>query len=222
MSKINFDQYAEQYTKILEKQLGFFAESSYFSAYKIKIIRENILREPKNILEYGCGIGSNLPHLKQLFPNAEIYGYDISAQSLSIAAKNNPGIKLFTSNNNEFNNNFDLVFVAGVLHHIEPSLRDQSVTEIYNFLNSSGEVFIFEHNPYNPITQHLVNTCPFDKDAVLIRPGALKSLLRNNNFSIQKMRYALFIPKFLKKLRFIERYLNLIPLGGQYFIHAKK
>ncbi len=36
-------------------------------------------------------------------------------------------------------------------------------------LKKKGRVYIFEHNPYNPVTRYLVATCEFDRDAVLFK-----------------------------------------------------
>lgn len=219
MAKVNFDDHADQYEGKLKEQLQFFDNSDYFSEYKIKIIREHVADEPKTILEYGCGIGKNLPFLKKLFPESIIYGYDISKKSLHIAAQNNPTVN-FTFN--DMPKNIDLIVIAGVLHHIAPPERNNVIRDIYQSITPGGKLFIFEHNPYNPITRHLVNTCIFDKDAVLITAKKLKFLLKNHGFMISKTRYTLFLPSWLKKLRILERHLGFLPLGGQYFIYAKK
>jgi len=222
MNKIDFDDYADNYGQLLQKQLSFFDKKNYFAEYKIKILKQQLNYEPVKILDYGCGTGRNLKFLKQYFPNAKIYGCDISKKSLKIATKNNPDAILFLPNENFDYKNFDLVFVAGVFHHIEPNLRTNILKQIHQLLTKNGSLVIFEHNPYNPVTLHMVNTCEFDDDVVLLKAREMKNLLRRANFALKKTRYSLFIPKFLKKLRFLEKYLGLIPLGGQYFILAQK
>jgi hypothetical protein len=44
----------------------------------------------------------------------------------------------------------------------------------YSRLKEDGHFIIFEHNPINPVTRHLVKNCPFDADAVLLstKPSA--------------------------------------------------
>ena len=117
---------------------------------------------------------------------------------------------------------FDLIFVALVFHHIEPELRSKVINDISDLLQKGGNIFIFEHNPYNPVTSYLVNTCIFDADAVLLKNGELCKLLIEAKLSINASRYTLFFPSFLQKLRFIEPMLGYLPLGGQYFISATK
>jgi S-adenosylmethionine-diacylgycerolhomoserine-N-methlytransferase len=42
---------------------------------------------PANILEVGCGTGKNLGHLGRLFPQARLWGLDLSADMLAVARK---------------------------------------------------------------------------------------------------------------------------------------
>ncbi len=60
-------------------------------------------------------------------------------------------------------------------------------------------MIIFEHNPYNPITRFMVNTCEFDKDAVLLTRKELIKIFINNGFSLIKGKYCLFFPPRLLK-----------------------
>lgn len=224
MSKVDFDNFSENYNEILKGQLRFFGEKDiYFAEYKVKLIKKYIKSEPKRILEYGCGIGRNLKFLLEQFPNSEIYGCDVSEKSLGVAAQDFPRAHLFLLGKDIINDKFDLIFMANVIHHIKPESRMRMLKEMHDMLTSDGCVFIFEHNPYNPVTRHLVSTCPFDEDAELLKSGELKRLLSESGFVIQETRYTLFFPAFLKFLRFLEvGMLAYMPFGGQYFILAKK
>jgi len=171
-------------------------------------------------LEYGCGIGRNFRFLREHFPAAELYASDISEKSLAVAARENPSVKVFLAGRDVIKEKFDLIFVALVFHHINREKRLDVLQEIRQMLRDQGDLFIFEHNPYNPVTRHLVNSCPFDADAVLIKRGEMERLLVTAGFKIKMGRYALYFPSALKKLRFIESFLGFIPLGGQYFLKA--
>lgn len=46
------------------------------------------IRQPRRILEVGCGTGTNLHNLCRNFPAAEITGVDLSADMLGVARKN--------------------------------------------------------------------------------------------------------------------------------------
>lgn len=226
IEKVDFDQYAGVYEKTLEEDLKFFGEeNSYFAEYKIKLIKGLLSSAPKNILEYGCGIGRNIRFFKEYFPEANVDGCDISDKSLEIAQKENPEVKFNLISDNFVNENagkYDLIFVSCVFHHIEPSLRNGAIINIYKLLKPKGNLFIFEHNPYNPVTLKIVKDCVWDADAILLKPKETKELISYAGLKLDKMEYTLFFPAFLKSIRFLENYLKFIPMGGQYFVMASK
>ena len=225
MKKVLFDDYAESYENILHEQLSFFEEDTdYFAEYKTDLVSQSAVGKPQKILEFGCGTGRNLFFLKKKFPSSRIYGCDVSSKSLEVAAKHNPETVLFQGVKDKatYNDQFDLIFVACVFHHIPPELWRENFMQLRDWLKNKGEIFIFEHNPYNPVTRRLVSSCPYDKGAVLLRPKEVASLLEGVGFRIIEMRYVLFFPSLLKKLRFLEKKMAFIPLGGQYYFHAIK
>lgn len=222
-NKVDFDEYTENYNELLKEGTSFFSSSEeYFAKYKISIVREQINSPVNRILEYGCGIGRNIPFLQQAFPSAVVMGSDISGASLDIARRDNVGIEFFLEEDNvEPNGLFDLIFVAGVFHHIPVAVRVEVVKKLYKRLTSEGLLFIFEHNPFNPITRRIVNNCPYDEDAVLLKPSELKKLLSNAGMLIDNHSYCLFVPPSLSALAWVEGKLGWLPLGGQYWVKAK-
>jgi len=226
VEKVDFDKFANQYENILDEQLDFFGEeNSYFAEYKIKLVKDTIGFEPVNILEFGCGIGRNLKFFLKYFPNANVYGSDISVKSLDIARRENSDIDMFLLNVDEINkcaDKFDLIFTSCVFHHIKPSDRNNSIEAIHKMLRNNGAAYIFEHNPYNPVTRHIVNTCPWDTDAILLNMKETVDLMHHVGLEIKEKKYSLFFPAVLKSLRPIENYLGKIPLGGQYYVKGVK
>ncbi|MFZ4589866.1 MAG: class I SAM-dependent methyltransferase [Ignavibacteria bacterium] len=224
--KVDFDKHAESYEKQLTEDLKFFGEESkYFAEYKIRIVEECVGNRPINILEYGCGIGMNLQFLVDYFPNANIYGSDISAKSIEVASKNNSSINFFLLEDDEIEkrkDSMDLVFVSNVFHHIEPKYREKAIKNIFHMLKPKGNVFFFEHNPFNPVTRHIVNTCVWDTDAILLKPKESLKLFKDVGFYIRRKHYTLYFPAFLKFLRPVEKALFFVPMGGQYYIWAEK
>ncbi len=221
MNKVNFDKYADNYNSILEDQNLLGQDRNYFTEYKVKIVKERVINKPEKILDYGCGVGRNLIFFKQYFPDAHIYGCDISKESLKKASECEFA-KLYHLKNDEIKEKFDLIFIACVFHHIEQELRKGVVLDIYNMLNQNGNVFVFEHNPINPLTKHFVETCPFDADANLLYSKELKNLFTSNGFKVLSYRNTVFVPSYFKRLRFIEKYIGWLPLGGQYFMQFLK
>lgn len=222
--KVDFDQYTENYNALLHDSTKFFASNeTYFARYKIDIVRKHVTKPIKNMYEFGCGIGRNIPFLKAAFPQAIIVGSDISEASLDVARKENPDIVFFeTVDAIEEGKTFDLIFVAGVYHHIPPDERGAVTQSLFERLSVGGNLFVFEHNPYNPVTRKIVDECPYDEDAVLLKPAELKDHLETAGFNVLQKSYCLFVPAKFSVLAFIENWLGWFPLGGQYWIQAQR
>ena len=224
--KVNFDNYADNYDEELKKSMGFFGEeNAYFAEYKIRIVKDNIGCKPLSILEYGCGTGRHMKFLSSYFPEAKVSGCDISRKSIEVAEKENPKSDFFLIDSENIisrKNDYDLIFISCVFHHIEPPLRKEAIQNVYELMKEGGELFLFEHNVYNPLTLKIVRECAFDKDAVLLPPAETIRLVKGSGLNLIAKKYSLFFPAALKFLRPVEKYLSAIPLGGQYYVHAKK
>ena len=217
-----FDKVAQSYDEILKADTqGFSHDVSYFSRYKVNEISFNTIIKPLKILEYGCGTGRNLPFLQEAFPYSEIYAFDISQESLEVA-KNTTNSIFFVSEADLFENKFDIIFISNVFHHISPKERKKVMNDLHSLLNLGGEIFIFEHNPINPITSNIVKKSPLDKNAILLPSKELKQLLTEAGFENLKLKFVLFVPPVLKKLTFIDKYLYWLPIGGQYYFKGVK
>ncbi len=221
IDKVDFDEYTDNYNELLREGTKFFSTSEeYFAKYKIDLLAKKIESPVKRILEYGCGIGRNVKYLQKAFPSAEIVGTDISAASLAIASGENPDHHFELEVDDLDLGVFDLIFVAGVYHHILPSERLAITKLLKTRISKTGSLCIFEHNPFNPVTRKIVGNCQYDADAVLLKPAELKSLIQNAELKFCAKAYCLFIPPKLSKIAFIENYLEWLPLGGQYWIRA--
>ena len=221
--QVNFDEYADQYEQLLQEQLSFFSKDrGYFSEYKVKLVSDNLKTTPTRILDFGCGIGLSLPYIKSYFPNAQIFATDLSEASLDHIRNKLPHINVLSDSKID-GYKFDLIFITGVFHHIPPNQRKNVLKRLDNILDNSGSLFIFEHNPYNPVTRHMVDTCPFDEDAELITLKNMKLLINSSiKLHLFKASYCLFFPQKFSFLRFLESYMSKLPLGGQYFVAATK
>jgi len=218
MTKIDFDQYAGQYAALIAAQTSFFdRDNDYFVRYKVERAKQ-LTGEADAVLDFGCGIGRAMPYFRAAFPNADVAGCDPSADSLAIARRDNPDCRFFPMDELAATPHFDLVLASCVFHHIAPDERQAALRYGYDRLKPGGHMVIFEHNPFNPVTQRLVSTCPFDADAVLLRMSETIRRMREEKFEIAETGYCLFFPSQLAGLRPLERYLNWLPLGGQYFV----
>ena len=225
----DFDDFAADYRSIHTKNIKLSgADSFYFAQMKVQQLAASEKGTSSKVLDIGCGDGATELFMQQYFPQWQVSGIDVSEKSIHVAkARELPhaSFSVYDGVHTGFGDeSFDIVFMAGVLHHINYDLHHALVREIYRVLKRSGRFYLFEHNPYNPVTKHLVNTCVFDKDARLLKSNYAVKLLKENGLQVSKKTFIIFFPRkgLLSKFIFLEKYLKWLPLGGQYFIRAVK
>lgn len=215
-----FDSYIKNYKDITQKNLNFFSKSrNFFYQCKIEIIKKKIFL-PNKILDFGSGIGLGTKLFLKYFPKSEIFAFDVSKKSLNFLKKKIPTINI--KRDIVFKNRYDLITVFGVFHHIPPIERSKNLKLLFKLLKNNGKIFIFEHNPYNPITRYIVNNCPYDEGVKLIYLNELGELAKKNNFKIIDKGYCLIFPELLGIFRKYEHLTKWLPLGGQYYIELSK
>ena len=221
--RVDFDEYADRYEDLLKEQLAFFSKDrGYFSEYKVALAASHLRTPPATILDFGCGIGLSLPYLKRHFPNAHLFATDLSRESLAHVRTHFADVSILLDAEVD-GKSFDLIFVSGVFHHIPVEERERVAKRLAALLSERGELFVFEHNPFNPVTRHMVSTCPFDTDAVLITLNGMRHLLGDvAELQLADSGYCLFFPQAMQRLRPFEKVLHKIPLGGQYFVAGRK
>jgi len=224
MSKQEFDEFAKDYDEILVNSMPpGMAESAYFAEYKIKLIRRQFAGElPIRILDFGCGAGRSLDYIGEFFPGAEIWGFDVSEDSLKEAAVRKPTAKLISDMAEVAGHEFDLIIAANVFHHIPQADRADAVQRCARVLKLSGAMYIFEHNPLNPVTRWIFERCPFDVDAIMLPRREVTALAQRAQLAVAGYGYTLFFPAQLAFLRIVEKFLSWLPLGAQYYVRLQR
>lgn len=224
MSEPEFDRYAKEYERLLDKSIPTsLSEDGYFAEYKVAVMSVRLRdRRPTRILDFGCGAGRSLPYLKKYFPSAELWGYDLSTASLEIASSRESGARLFSDWATVGDVRFDAVMAANVFHHIPREARPAALCQCRDVLSAEGQVFLFEHNPLNPVTRRIFERCPFDADAEMLGMNAAVELARMVGLKPLRHGYTLFFPKPLAFLRRLEVMLERIPVGAQYYVQMAR
>lgn len=227
-TKAQFDRFAHDYHDLNAAAVRASGETpAYFAALKASYM-SSVAPLPETgaaraILDFGCGIGGGIPHLQYCFPDARLHGVDASGESIAMA-RSACGDAQFSVIADERlplpDATFDLALAACVFHHIAPAERLHWMRELRRVLKPGGRLFVFEHNPLNPLTRKAVRECPFDEDAILLRRGETLALLASAGFGEAKSDYIVFFPRMLAALRPLERWLSRLPIGGQYAVHA--
>jgi len=229
MDQSEFDKFADEYLSIHEKNIRMSGESpEFFAEYKIRDISEAVRSTGpvSNILDFGSGVGNSVPHVEKYFPQSHLTCLDVSGRSLEISKERfGDRVKhsLFDGENIPFScGTFDIAYAACVFHHIAVAKHKQLLLELRRVLKPGGLLFVFEHNPLNPLTIQAVNTCPFDENANLIRGAQMRSVFEEAGYDDVDVRFRIFFPSFLSSLRTFERYMTWLPFGAQYYVRGRK
>jgi len=221
VTKAEFDEFAQDYGDLTSRNTSFFTDDySYFGRYRSRIVRTLAGDNVRDMLDFGCGIGLGVTALREFFPTSRIVGCDPSEESLAIARKNEPASEFALPGALAAGPQFDVITAVSVFHHIPPQDRDAALRYCVDRLKPGGSLFIFEHNPYNPLTRRLVAKCPLDRNAILLTPAEAVQRVRQAGLGNVLSRYCLFFPQALGFLRPIEDSLGWLPLGGQYYVRG--
>jgi len=231
MDEAEFDRFADEYRLLHARNIRASGEPpEFFAEYKVadvaRLVSDGTLSQPTTILDFGAGVGTSVPYFKKFFPRATLTCLDVSRRSLGLGRALFEDAAEFVHFDGKTipyaRGYFDFAFVACVLHHIPTAEHRGILNELKRILRPGGGLVLFEHNPYNPLTVRAVKGCPFDENAVLIRPGRLQRVAVAAGFAKVTIRYRIFFPHFLRSLRPLERRLTRLPLGAQYCVHARK
>lgn len=225
----NFDEFADDYQEKLDAAVRFSgAESGYFHRQKVaEVAHFESAQFGGRFLDFGCGDGLSLNLFSRAFPRAQFSGTDVSKRSLQVAARRVPqaDLRAYDGGRLPFDDqSFEVVYTSMVFHHIEPRLHTRTLLELRRVLAPGGRLYVFEHNPWNPLTRKVVADCEFDRDAILLSMPRLRKALRLADFQALRGRFILFVPPTprLNGLRFLDRWLFWCPLGAQYYFRALK
>lgn len=230
MSEHEFDAHADSYRQTLDDALPMSGgDSLYYAERKFAALSAFVAKHsratPTAILDFGCGTGTNLPFLRELFACAALYGVDVSRRSLEVAGERHiPDCELTSYDGKTLpfdGAKFDVVVVSNVLHHIDTAHRAATLKEIARCMKPGGLLVVFEHNPTNPVTRKVVRDCPFDVGVKLVSQREIQAVLRDLGFRVASLWHIIFVPAALKKINVVERILRWLPLGAQYVLFAE-
>lgn len=227
-SSQKFDDYAHTYDAALHQGISVSGEDKdFFASGRVSALAACLAKlkfQARTMLDFGCGIGSNLPFLLEMPGVTRIVGVDISAKSLDSARLR------VTSERVEFclaakyapDGQMDLAFCNGVFHHIPPAERAFAVEFIFRSLRPGGLFSFWENNPWNPGTRYVMSRIPFDRQAEMLAASRARRILRHGNFEVLSTHFHFIFPRLLKLFRGLEPCLAPLPFGAQYMVLARK
>ena len=222
-----FDRYASTYTETVNAAIRASGESAdFFARLRADLVRRTLgSSSPRRILDFGCGVGNSTQALARAFPSTQIVGCDSSHESIDAAqrASESPMRRVDFVAHDRFglplsDSSFDVGFASCVFHHIDASGQGAWLSELRRVLRTDAPLFLFEHNPYNPLTVRVVKACPFDAGVQLLKPSYAIRIARAAGFRVDRPRYYFFFPRALRRLRSLEACMDWLPLGAQYYV----
>jgi SAM-dependent methyltransferase len=222
-----FDQ-SESYDDMLQMGLDLSGEDKhYFIQGRLGDLRRQLPAawRPQRILDFGCGGGDTCSALAEVFPGADVVGADVSDPTLHAAAARHSSNRVSFCLASALNDAdpFDLCYVNGAFHHIEPPARGPVLATIHRSLAAGGYLALFENNPWNPGARLVMRRIPFDRDARMLRPRTTMGLVQEAGFSeVCTTRSLFYFPRSFARLRSLEPWLSRVPLGAQYYVLARK
>ncbi len=156
LKKLYDDKYEGDYMG--QDTYGLWAHKG-FSLIRVKETLEQIPIKPEKVLDYGCGQGSWIDLQATIFPEAKIYGIDISGTAIEKAKRRfaNFHFNVFDGDKAPFpNESFDLVFSYHVLEHVYDI--DVSIQDISRLIKKGGyAVIIFPCGNEKSLLETIVN-----------------------------------------------------------------
>ena len=220
-NKAEFDFYIENYRKEQDKHLWMTGDDSeYFARYKVHKLaawNTHLLSRKNKILDFGCGDGLMSYYLAHYFNQSEVFGADISADSIEQAREMCPNVtfEVIDQGLPYDDSYFDIVCAAGVFHHIPFSEHQHWIAELIRVTKPNGLIILFELNPLNPGTQYIFRNHPMEKNAKMLWPWYTKKLLAQVGKPLNQ--YLCYFPSWLSWFRFLEPFLETWCIfGGLY------
>jgi ubiquinone/menaquinone biosynthesis C-methylase UbiE len=225
-----FDAYHRHYEQTIDRAISYIGKpQQFFTIVKADYLSELFLRRfgserEIKVLDIGCGNARIHPFLLERCPHLRLRGIDVASTSVEAARQAHPQVQYDVYDGTKLPYNtgqFDAAYTICVMHHVSPSQWPAFIADMCRVVRPGGMVSVIEHNPFNPLTRLLVNTCPYDQNANLLRASQLSKFMRNAGLKEIERRFIQFTPfegHFFKRF---DRFMGWLPLGAQYLTTAR-
>jgi ubiquinone/menaquinone biosynthesis C-methylase UbiE len=228
-----FDKHSAGYDGGIDNSVkGMLGDADSFIAVKARWLMRH---EPGlgagglSLLDYGCGAGDLMRVLAGMGARARFMGCDVSTGMLAEAGRRWPAacgpapvLEPQDGARTPFaDGQFDVAVISAVLHHVPPAERPAVYAELGRILTPGGRLYVFEHNPRNPLVRYVIARTPIDANAILLDAREVRQALRDGAYALTTD-YLMFVPPGMAALGFVDRALAWLPLGAQYAVAARK
>jgi hypothetical protein len=96
----------------------------------------------------------------------------------------------------------------------------ENFSRVRQLLKAGGRLYLFEHNPWTPLTQVVVRMAEIDRNAVLLSAPTARRCMREAGFTGMRTEYLMFAPPRLGFARGVDDLLRKVPMAAQYVVEA--
>jgi cyclopropane fatty-acyl-phospholipid synthase-like methyltransferase len=128
------------------------ASHAPFKAEQVADILHRNLVMPKSICDVGCGTGDVLRNLRQVFPEAQLVGYEISPQAIA-GSDDQTGVELHLGDFLDTSDTYDVITLLDVFEHVADYMGFLSA------LRGRATYFVF-HIPLDLSAQSVARSTP--------------------------------------------------------------
>src|ERR1035441_6900417 len=199
--RVELEPHKETYRQEIQDSISFVGQDlDFFTQVKVDYLlslTRRFVGDPSRlkILDVGCGVGITDRHLVGRY--RKLYGVDLSPGVVRKAKKWNPkaSYRHYAGKTLPYDaGSMDVCFAICVMHHVVPGGLEKFVGEMARVTKKGGLIAVFEHNPWNPLTQVAVSRCDMDDDAILLRSGKVERLMGLAPLKVVEKKYILFTP----------------------------
>jgi SAM-dependent methyltransferase len=104
------------------------------------------LREPVQVLDFGCGVGRQLLHFTRNFPRARFLACDVDYTLIDFVRRNYPSVNAVV---NRFDpplpydaDSIDMIYSVSIFSHLNPAHQRLWLAELYRVLKPGGVCFL--------------------------------------------------------------------------------
>jgi SAM-dependent methyltransferase len=227
MTVSSFDAVAADYEAALDDpwRRRFAGSDAFFIHQKCRAMLRRVARDGDaparpSALDVGCGKG---PAVAFLGRHWRTFGTDVSHEMLK---RSDGGLRLAVQEPFALpfaDDTFDVVFAFCVYHHVPADDHVRHAREMLRVARPGGRMFVFEHNPYNPVTRVVFGRAAVDRGCTMIAPAALRRTLDAAGLVDLETEYVLFLPQVVaERAAAAEAALRRLPIGGQYGVTGRK